>query len=259
MLSLEVYGNQTFGLNTVRILKLFAYYLLSRTSTNSHLAIQMNVIKGAQGSAYVEAGRTKLFCSVHGPRASGPRTASKGYTQSDGNINCEINFAPFSHAKRAAHQPEAVEQDLALCLLQAVAPVIRRDKIPSSHLDIYITILERDGGELAASITAAGAALVAAGVEMIDSVVGCSLIGVKGSVIGASDEEILLIDPDLAELISCREATRLTVALLPNLGQLSQLYLTGRPVDTTSGLQEALSMATDAARFLYTQVVQLVL
>jgi len=79
---------------------------------------------------------------------------------------------------------------------------------------------------------------------------------VPGASLGLEDETVFLMDPDGRELPLCRSCTRITVASLPNLGQISQLYLTGRPLDTANMLVEAVSIASEANRFLYTQSVQ---
>lgn len=50
------------------------------------------------------------------------------------------------------------------------------EQLPKSSIDIYGVVLESDGGELAVLITAASAALAAAGIEMVDLAVACQVV-----------------------------------------------------------------------------------
>lgn len=73
----------------------------------NHLEIRPNVITRAPGSVYLAWGKTKLFCSVYGPRTPTSRTMNKSY-QALGNVSCEVNFATFSSPKRLPHQPVSI-------------------------------------------------------------------------------------------------------------------------------------------------------
>ncbi|XP_023336273.1 exosome complex component MTR3 [Eurytemora carolleeae] len=64
---------------------------------------------------------------------------------------------------------------------------------PKSCIDVFVTVLEDDGGVLAAAITATGLALSDAQIGLYDNITGAS-VSIHG------DE--VLIDPTLAELSS---------------------------------------------------------
>ncbi len=55
------------------------------------------------------------------------------------------------------------------------------DKYPKSTIDIYILVIESDGGCLPAAITAASMALCNAGIESYDLVPSCSVVEKKYS------------------------------------------------------------------------------
>lgn len=214
--------------------------------------MKMGVISRASGSTYIELGNTKLTCCVYGPRSTSARTTSKSFL-TQGNVSCEINYAPFaSTSRRYAHQPEAEEEDLALLLLQAVCPAIRRELFPNAYLDIYVTVLENDGGVLAAAITAASAALIQAHVDMLDSVVSCGAAWFPS-------HQTFLMDPTEAESSSGGSSDTalpsLTVAMLPNLGSVTQLHSVGILEGGSIAITEALSMCADGINSIYNTTV----
>jgi len=55
-------------------------------------------------------------------------------------------------------------------------PTVLFDSFPNAVVDIYITVLQNDGGILAAAITAASLALIQAGIDVKDSVVACTAV-----------------------------------------------------------------------------------
>ena len=132
---------------------------------------------------------------------------------------------------------------MALLLLQAICPAMRRELFPNSYVDIYITVLEHDGSILPFSIIAASLSLAQARIEMLDSVVACSVIWVP-------EQRLFLVDPSAYETA---EQSIVTLALMPNLGQLTQLHVVGR-VDITA-VGEAIATCTDAAHAIYDGII----
>ena len=71
------------------------------------IRMQTGVVKHASGSAHVEIGRTKVVCSVFGPRAT-----TDGSQYSDqGGLVCDVKFAPFACAGGRRERGERVEED----------------------------------------------------------------------------------------------------------------------------------------------------
>lgn len=135
-------------------------------------------------------------------------------------------------------------------LLQAIVPAIRRDLFPNSFVDIAITVLQQDGSILAAACTAASVALIQAGVEMYDSVVACGAVSVRPD---DAQPPLFLMDPDGGEERDAR-GTRLMVAVMPNLGQLTQLHLVGEVEGPL--LTEALALAIDGTLATYENAIK---
>ena len=134
-----------------------------------------------------------------------------------------------------------------MLLLQAICPAIRRELFPNAFVDIYITVLEHDGSILAAAITAASLALIQARIDMRDSaLVACSTLWWK-------QPETFLADPTRIEEQQT-VAPRLMMAMMPNLGQMTQLHLTG-PLEPTS-ITEAVSICSDGIQAIYEASIQ---
>ncbi len=66
--------------------------------------------------------------------------------------------------------------EISAIVQQALTPAILLEKLPKSVLQLYITVLEADGGEIAAAISCASLALAHANVEMYDIVAACSAV-----------------------------------------------------------------------------------
>lgn len=237
-----------------------------------------------------EGGTVKLSCSVMGPRSAGPRQATGNAIASQtkigrsyqtlSNLSCEINWAPFSSSLcRLGHQPMEEENDVALALLQSLAPVIRREKYPNSFIDIYITVLEMDGPILASCITAASMTLISSGIEMLDSVVGISMALVDEDPSKSSSAKVMLMDLSGEEdFLVGKQRTpppfRLCMAILPNLGLCSQIYGGGsfnlttnicggsndddddHADDDSLYLTECITAAKEASQTLYDSIIR---
>lgn len=55
--------------------------------------MRLGVVSGAAGSAYVEAGRTRVVCAVYGPRND---TRARREFSNEGQLVCDFKFAPFA-------------------------------------------------------------------------------------------------------------------------------------------------------------------
>lgn len=58
----------------------------------------------------------------------------------------------------------------------ALAPAVRAETFPKAVVDVYVTVLEADGGATPACITAAALALADGGIPMNALVSACSLV-----------------------------------------------------------------------------------
>ena len=168
----------------------------------------------ATGSAYVEADRTKVMCGVYGPRPAA-RAAEFSTT---GALSCSVRYAPFARERRPATAAarDAAEIEAAALLEQALAPSVRLDLFPKAVVDVYVTVIEDDGGALAAAITCASLALADAGIELYDTVAACSAGLFGGNVV---------MDCTRAEARSA--AGQVVVAHMPSLNETTHVVAAG--------------------------------
>lgn len=205
------------------------------------------LVSQAKGSAYLEAGNTKIICSVYGPR----ETERKDETDmKSGRLVCDFRLAPFSCPKRGAWIQGAEERDLSAALAESLQPGACLHRYPRAQVDVNVVVLENDGSVLAHAVTCASMALADAGIEMYDMVLGCAL---------RQDGERCLVDPDLAEEQSGagENQGRVAVALLPNLNQISGLQADGEMREDT--LTAAVRTCVEGCHKLYPVVQQAIL
>ncbi|EAU88481.2 mRNA transport regulator 3 [Coprinopsis cinerea okayama7 len=175
--------------------------------------LQPGLIEQANGSAYIETGKTKIACAIYGPRQS------KNVAFHDkGRLNVELKFAPFSCPKRRAPIRDAEDRSIAMAIHQAILPSVRLETLPKSTVDVFITVLEEDGieGCVAAGSVAASAALVDAGIEVFGIVASTS-----AAVIG---EEIWL---DPSEQESSQSKGTFVLATMPALNTITSIWQNG--------------------------------
>lgn len=101
---------------------------------------------------------------------------------------------------------------------KALHDAILFDKFPKAVLEVYVLVLEDDGGDLEAAITCASAAIADAGVEMLDVVTAVSS--------GYSPESGVVLDPT-STLQRSLSATA-SVAFIPVTGKVTHVIVTGR-------------------------------
>ncbi|XP_032833833.1 exosome complex component MTR3 [Petromyzon marinus] len=215
------------------------------------------LLSQAKGSAYVEAKNTKVLCAVHGPREVLRR---EDFSMS-GRLYCDFRVAPFAGARRCeARPPGGDEREAALAVVQALEAAVRLHRYPKAQIDVFVTVLEDDGGALGAAVTAASLALADAGIEMYDLAVGCS---------ARQAGAVLLLDPSAAEeygrygepargpSVQAEQHGGLTVALLPSLDQVSGLVCQGEWDEQV--LRQAVREAVDGAQRLYPLLQQCLL
>ncbi|KAI8587876.1 ribosomal protein S5 domain 2-type protein [Geranomyces variabilis] len=173
------------------------------------------VLSQADGSAYIEQGNTKCLAAVYGPREPVKRA---GVLHDRAIINVEYNVSSFSSGERRAKlRRDRKLMEIGLMIKQTFETVVATTSFPRSEIDIYLQILQTDGGAVHTAINAATLALIDAGIPMTDYVCACS----AGFV---NDQAIL----DLNFLEESADVPTLTVALLPKSGKISMLGLESR-------------------------------
>lgn len=196
--------------------------------------MKTGVITQATGSAYLEMNRTKVICGVYGPLQT-----NKIEYSDKGKIVCEFKHSTFSsHGERKKNIQDKEERAFSICMTQALEVSVILEKFPKSVIEIHALVLEADGGVLSAAITCASLALANAGIEMYDLVSACS--------VGLVDNQIIL-DPEGTE--EKMQTASVTVACMPSLNEITQLFQTGEISHTK--VQEGIDLCLDGCSKIY--------
>jgi exosome complex component RRP41 len=127
------------------------------------LKLEVGILPQADGSAYIEHGNNKIICSVYGPREIRPRHLMHPQKL---RIRAEYRLATFSVNERKSPAPRRREHELSKMITEALEPSVFLERFPRATMDMYILVLDADGGTRAASITAASLALADAGLPL---------------------------------------------------------------------------------------------
>lgn len=123
---------------------------------------------------------------------------------------------------------------------QALEVSLILEKFPKSVIDVYTLVIESDGSALAAAISCASVALAAAGIEMYDLVSACTV---------SWNGENILLDPVAEEEDESNQKGTLTVACMPSLDQITQLFQNGEM--DLSKVQEGVEVCLDGCEKIY--------
>ena len=142
--------------------------------------LQVGVLSHADGSAYIEHGKNKILVGVFGPREVHP----KHLMQPDRMVlKVRYHMAPFSVQERKSPAPSRREVELSKVIKESLEPALFLELYPRTGVDVFIEVLQADGGTRCAAITAAALAIADAGVPMRDLVVGCAAGKVDDTVV----------------------------------------------------------------------------
>jgi exosome complex component RRP41 len=199
------------------------------------IKLEVGVIPNADGSAYVEHGKNKILAGVYGPREVHPKHLA---LQDRTVLKCRYHMAPFSVQERKSPAPSRREIELSKVIRESLQPSIFMEYYPRTMIDVFIEILQADGGTRCASITAASLALADAGIPMRDLVVACAA--------GKVDDTIVL---DLMDEEDKQGKADVPVALMPNLNAITLLQMDGKL--THEEFENAVNLAIDGCKRIY--------
>ncbi len=197
--------------------------------------LDVGVLDKADGSAYVEQGKNKILVAVYGPREAHPKHIA---LPDRAVIRCRYHMAPFSVDERKSPAPSRREIELSKVIREALEPVVLTDLYPRTSIDLFVEVLQSDGGSRCAGITGASLALADAGIPMTDLVAACAVGKIKGRLaLDLSDEEDKQGEADLP------------VAFVPNANLVTLLQMDG--MLTVAEFEEGLQMAVDACKTIH--------
>jgi len=200
-----------------------------------NIEFKIGVLDRADGSALIEWGRNKILVAVYGPRELHPKHMA---LPDRALIRCEYRMATFSVPDRKSPAPRRREKEISKILGEALEPAVFNYLYPRSVIDVYIEVLQADGGSRCASICAASLAIADAGVPMRDLVVGVAA--------GNLNDTVVL---DLDDIEDKEGEGDLPLAALPNLNEIVLLQSDG--TFTPKQYKEALDMMMPACKKIY--------
>ncbi|MCP8316721.1 MAG: exosome complex exonuclease Rrp41, partial [archaeon] len=196
------------------------------------LRIEVGVLKNADGSSYIEMGKNKIVVAVYGPKEVHPKHQA---LPDRSVLRCRYHMAPFSTDVRKPPQPSRREIEISKMIREALEPALMLEEYPRTAIDVYLEVLQADGGSRCAGITASAVALADAGITMRDMVVACAAGKVSGQVV-----------LDLNDTEDKEGEADMPVAIMPNLNQVTLLQLDG--ILTPDEFEKAFEMNINACR-----------
>jgi len=232
-------------------------------NTPRKIFLRTGLVPSASGSSYFEqqpsstasnglviapTSSLKLICTVHGPRPL-PRNTPFSSTLL---LSTHVKFAPFASRQRRGYIRDTAERDLGAHLETALRGVIIGERWPKSACEVVITVLEGEDdawfGEelgksgnagqgqqmsgwgmmnvLAGCITAASAAIAAAGIDCVDLVAGGVAALPSSEPEQVETESSLAVqDPCPSEQQSLRAAC--VVGYMQSRDEITELWMKG--------------------------------
>jgi len=197
--------------------------------------LEVGVLSNADGSAYIEHGKNKILAAVYGPKEMHPKHLSLPDRMV---LRCRYHMAPFSVQERKSPAPSRREVELSKVIREALEPAVFVDYYPRSGIDIFVEVLQADGGTRCASITAASLAIADAGIPMRDLVVACAA--------GKIDDKVVLDLMDTEDKVGVADVP---VAFMPNLNAVTLLQMDG--ILTPEEFEKAVNLAIEGCKKIY--------
>mmetsp|Transcript_20692 Transcript_20692/g.50626 ORF Transcript_20692/g.50626 Transcript_20692/m.50626 type:complete len:171 (+) Transcript_20692:59-571(+) len=120
---------------------------------------QLGTLAKADGSAYYEHGNTQVMVAVYGPRDVTQRARS---LHDRAIVNCEYEEALFAGQgeRRRGWKGDRRSTEAANTIRRVVESIVVVSMFPRTQIDVFIEVLQADGGQRCAAINAATLALV---------------------------------------------------------------------------------------------------
>ncbi len=127
------------------------------------IKMEVGVIKNADGSAYIEWGNNKIFAAVYGPRDVHPHHLAK---PDRGILRVFYRMATYSVFDRKRPAPGRREKEISMIISDCLEPLLFLELYPDTSFEVFIEVVDADGGTRCASTTVAALALADAGIPM---------------------------------------------------------------------------------------------
>ena len=199
------------------------------------IMIKAGVLKNADGSAYIEFGNNKIIAGVYGPRDVHPKHLAD---TDSGILRCRYHMSPFSVDERKKPAPSRREIEISKVIKEALKPAVMLERFPRTVVDVFIEVLQADGGSRCAALDAASVALADAGIPMRDMVSAIASGKVADTIVlDVNNEEDQAGQADMP------------VGYMPNLGKITLIQLDG--ILTQDEYKKCVQTAIDGCKLVY--------
>ena len=147
-------------------------------------------------------------------------------------------MSPFSTDTRKNPAPSRREVEISKVMRESLEPALILEDYPRAAIELFVEVLQADGGSRCAGITAASIALADAGINMRDMVSACAA--------GKIDNKIVL---DINDTEDKEGGADMPVAYMPHLEQVTLLQLDG--ILTPEQFNECLDKAIGGCNMVY--------
>jgi len=199
------------------------------------IKLEVGVLKNADGSAYIEWGKNKIMAAVYGPKEVHPKHQ---VLPDRALVRTRYHMAPFSVDERKNPAPSRREIEISKVIREALEPAVIVEDYPRTAIEVWVEVLQSDGGSRVAGITASSLALADAGINLRDLVVGCSCGIIDGQVVA-----------DLDDTEDKEGSGDMPVAIMPNLDRVTLLQVDG--IYSKDQFQKAFELAIQKGREVY--------
>lgn len=199
------------------------------------LKLEVGVLGNAEGSAYIMQGKNKILAAVYGPREVHPRHLT---LPDRALLRCRYHMAPFSVQERKSPAPSRREVEISKVIREALEPSVFTEYYPRTSIDLFIEVLQADGGTRCAGITVASLALADAGIPMRD-LVAASAAGKVGG-------QIVL---DLTDSEDKEGEADMPAAFMPNANAITLLQMDG--MLTREEFEQTVNLAVEGCKQIY--------
>jgi exosome complex component RRP41 len=151
------------------------------------IQLEVGVLKQADGSASIRQGKTYIIAGVYGPRELHPRHLT---LNDRAYLRVVYRMATFSVPDRKRPAPSRREREISMVIANALAPALFLEEFPRAVIDVFIQVIQADGGTRCAAINAASLALADAGIPMKSLVPSVAVGKAEGKlIVDLGDEE----------------------------------------------------------------------
>jgi exosome complex component RRP41 len=127
------------------------------------IKMEVGVTENADGSAYLEWGNNKILAAVYGPREVHPHHLAE---PDRGILRVFYRMTTYSVFDRKRPAPGRREKEISMVIADCLKPLLFLELYPGTSFEVFIEVLDADGGTRCAATTIAALALADAGIPM---------------------------------------------------------------------------------------------